>query len=299
MTQNFAFRRFVVAVWLSALALPHAVADQSCQVVDGTIVCTTAQPDDPQASDQQRGLVVYSEVDSRNGATMGFGGQGYVDGASELLATVRERSGAEASRKVHMRFLEREGDADRRLMVIESPNDEEGVALLTISSPDGKDDQWTFNPDTKQVKRVRRNSTATPFLGLDITFEDLSLQNIDRYAYRFLRATQFRGHDAFVIERTPSYPHSGYSRLVTWVDQEHYYPLRTDYYAPNGELIKTLELFDYERYSDRFWRAGRMELVHHASGRQTTLIWQNYRFDLGLSAADFDINGLQRPRALR
>ncbi|HMU90343.1 MAG: outer membrane lipoprotein-sorting protein [Pseudomonadales bacterium] len=287
------------ALCCALLSLPVMAAERQCEVVEGTIVCQTQKDLTAGLDPTAKGLVVYSEMDNRNGATLGFGGRGYVDGVSELEATIRTADGSEHVRRVHMRFLERENSSDRRMMIMENPDDQKGMALLTISNPTGLDDQWLFDTTQKQVRRVSQNHIGTPFAGTDLNFEDLSLQNIDRYDYGFLGEEKLSGHDCYIVVRRPKYPYSSNGKLVTWVDKAHYYPVKIDYYDRHDTLVKTLTLFDYQQYDDRFWRAGRMELVNHLTAVRTTLQWSGYRFNVGLSEHDFDLNALQRPRTLR
>jgi hypothetical protein len=39
-----------------------------------------------------------------------------------------------------------------------------------------------------------------------------------------------------------------------------------------------------------------MLMVNHQTGKQTRLLWRDYRFDTGLTAADFSQNALLRVR---
>lgn len=284
---------------ISMMPLLATAAERHCEVIEGTIVCQTETDLASGLNPTAKGLVVYSEMDSRNGATLGFAGHGYVDGVADLEATIRTADGNEYIRRLHMRFLERNNETDRRLMIMESPDDQKGMALLTISNPAGLDDQWLFDSTIKQVRRINPNNVGSPFAGTDLNFEDLSLQNIERYDYGFLGEEKIAGRDCFIVVRHPKYPYSAHSKLVTWIDKEHYYPLKVDYYDHHDKLVKTLMLFDYQLYNNRFWRSGHMDLTNHLTAVHTRLKWSSYRFNIGLPAQDFDLNALQRPRTLR
>jgi outer membrane lipoprotein-sorting protein len=99
-----------------------------------------------------------------------------------------------------------------------------------------------------------------------------------------------------VIERKPVYKHSGYTRLITWLDTEMYRPLKIEFYDRKAALLKTLTYSNYKQYEGQFWRPDDMSVVNHQTNKSTDLHWKDYRFKTGLDARDFDRNSLKRAR---
>ncbi|MBL4583655.1 MAG: outer membrane lipoprotein-sorting protein [Pseudomonadales bacterium] len=283
---------------LSCLAFStQANEPRNCYVEAGEIICQTVTDPFSNLAPAAKAQVVYRELDERNGATMGFGGQGYVDGESTLIATITT-DGKTIKRQMKMRFLERDNDQDKRIIVIHNPKDTKGTALLTVSNQNGLDDQWIYSPTNKQVKRIARNNSATSFAGTEIFFEDLSLQSLNKYDFEYLRKETVSGREIHVIARFPKDQYSAYSKLVTWVDAQHYYPIKVVYYDKKKLLMKTLTASKYKKYNDKFWRAGSMSIVNHQNNNETRLDWSDYRFNIGLSEQSFSLNSLQRARNL-
>ena len=83
---------------------------------------------------------------------------------------------------------------------------------------------------------------------------------------------------------------------MTWTDKAHYRVQRVDFYDRKDAHLKTLTFHGYQQYLDKFWRADRMQMINHISGKSTELIWNNYRFATGLTDRDFTRNALQRTR---
>ena len=134
-------------------------------------------------------------------------------------------------------------------------------------------------------------------MGSEFSYEDTASQEVGKYTYQWVRDEVYEGQDCFVSERYPvDKKNSGYSRQITWMDKKEYRPLKIEYYDRKNTLLKTLIIKKYQKYKDRFWRAGEMYMVNHQSGKSTTLSWSNYRFDTGLSGNDFDKNSLKRAR---
>ncbi|MBN4069009.1 outer membrane lipoprotein-sorting protein [Beggiatoa alba] len=75
-----------------------------------------------------------------------------------------------------------------------------------------------------------------------------------------------------------------------------YQPLKTEFYDRKNSLLKTLTQHDYQQYSNQYWRADRFEMINHQTKKSTTLEWNNYQFQTGLSNRDFNQNSLKRAR---
>lgn len=239
---------------------------------------------DPEA----RGLSIAVEADRRD---TGFG-----DLTAELVMILRNRHGQESRRDVRIRTLEVEGDGDKSLSIFDRPRDVEGTAFLSFSHATGNDDQWLYLPALKRVKRISTSNKSGPFMGSEFSYEDISSQEVEEYTYRWLRDEQLDGADTYVVEQIPVDRNSGYSRLVTWVDKAEFRPLKVEFYDRRDSLLKTLTYSGYNQYLGQYWRADRMSMENHQTGKSTVLEWTGYQFRTGLTDRDFDQNSLKRAR---
>ncbi len=239
-------------------------------------------------SAEEKGRAIAVEADRRD--------RGWGDQRAELEMVLRDRQGQESRRRLRVRTLEVPGDGDKLLILFDQPRDVKGTAFLSHTHATRPDDQWLYLPALKRVKRISSANKSGPFMGSEFAYEDLTSQEVEKYRYRWLRDEALDGRPAFVLERRPSYPSSGYTRQVAWIDQRSYQPLKVEYYDRKGALLKTLRVYGYRRYRERFWRPARMEMVNHQSGKSTTLLWSDYRFATGLEARDFDRSALRRAR---
>jgi outer membrane lipoprotein-sorting protein len=99
-----------------------------------------------------------------------------------------------------------------------------------------------------------------------------------------------------VLEQHPLYEKSGYTRQVVWYDKEQYRRQRIDFYDRKGALMKTLKFSDYRLYEDKFWRAHKMVMENHQTGKSTQLLFDSYAFRTGLTDGDFSRSRLGRMR---
>ena len=234
------------------------------------------------------GLTIAIEMDKRN--------SGWVDQTSDLLMLLRNQLGQESKRTLRIRVKEVQNNGDKSLSVFDSPKDIKGTAFLSYTHALTPDDQWLYLPALKRVKRISSANKSGPFAGSEFAYEDLTSQEVEKYTYKWIRDETLDGNETLVIERYPAYKHSGYTRQVVWVDKNMYQPLKIDYYDRKDAKLKTLSYSDYQLYLGQHWRARKMDMVNHLTGKETTLIWQNYHFNNNFTDRDFDRNALKLAR---
>jgi uncharacterized protein len=262
-----AFALFVCALSIAhVFGPPHVQAQQA-----GTA--------DPTAS----GLTIAREADRRD--------SGWRSSVVEVRMTLTNAHGQTSERRMRSAMLEVGDDGDRTLVVFDEPADVKGSAVLTYSHASADDDQWLYLPAVRRVKRIASSNKAGPFMGSEFAFEDLASQEVERYTYRLVGEDTLGGLPAFVVERDPIDPKSGYTRQRVWYDQQHYRPLRIDYYDRKDALLKTLTYERYQAYGT-FWRARAQVMVNHQSGKRTRVEFGEFRLNAGLAPTEFEVAGL-------
>jgi outer membrane lipoprotein-sorting protein len=237
---------------------------------------------------EEKGLAIANEADQRDS---GFG-----DFTNDVKMILKNKQGQESVREIRSQTLEVANDGDKSLTIFDEPRDVQGTALLSFTHKEGPDDQWLYLPALKRVKRIASDNKSGPFMGSEFAYEDITSQEVDKYTYKYLRDDKLDGMDVFVLERYPKDKNSGYTRQVMWMDKEHYKERKIEFYDRKNTLLKTLVFSDYQLHNDKFWRAHKMDMVNHQTGKSTELLQSNYKFGVGLSDRDFDQNSLKRAR---
>lgn len=237
---------------------------------------------------EENGLQIAVEVDTRD--------TGFNDSVTELKMVLRNKQGEESTRQMKNKTLEVDSDGDKSLVIFDEPRDVKGTAFLSFTHKSGPDDQWLYLPALKRVKRIASNNKSGPFMGSEFAYEDISSQEVEKYTYKYIKDDVHEGVECFVIERYPVDKKSGYSRQVVWYDKSYYRPMKVVFYDRKDALLKTLDYLDYKQYLDKYWRAHKMSMVNHQTGKSTDLLFEEYQFAGGLTDRDFDKNSLKRAR---
>ena len=236
---------------------------------------------------EQQGLAVAREAKLRD--------LGFSDSRADLTMLLYTSDGSEVRRTMRQRVLEVADDGDKNILVFDRPRDLKGTAILTFTRRVGPDDQWLYLPALDRVKRISSADKSGPFMGSEFAYEDLGSQEVEKFNYRYLGEDTL-SEPCHKVERIPVDPRSGYTRQIAWYDQSNYRLQRIDYYDRKNALLKTMELGDYQRYLDKYWRPDWMRMQNHQTGKRTVLQFSNVRFRTGLSARDFTREALARSR---
>ena len=224
--------------------------------------------------------------------------RGFSDSVVDLKMVLRNAHGQETTRTLALKTLEipDESVGDKSLIVFFTPADIYGTALLSHAKILDPDDQWLYLPALKRVKRISSVNKSGPFVGSEFAFEDFTSLELNKYSYKYIGEEPCGELVCDVIERTPLYKNSGYTRQVARIDQGVFQIRRVDFYDRRGALLKTLLLEDYREYDGGIWRAHTLAMKNHLTGKSTDLIYSDYAFKTGLKDNDFQKGALRRVR---
>ena len=237
---------------------------------------------------EEKGLKIAREARDR--------GKGFGNFTARQTMVLRNKQGQESRRQIRVKVLEVADDGDKSLFVFDQPRDIKGTAFLVHAHKEKADDQWLYLPALKRVKRISSSNRSGSFMGSEFAYEDMSVQEVERFSYKYLRDEPCGDATCTVSERFPLDKKSGYRRQLVWQDKDELRVRKVEYYDRKNAHLKTLTLAQYKKYLDRFWQAGEMTMVNHLTGKSTVLTWADYDFRTKLNERDFSRTGLKRVR---
>ncbi|MFM8356409.1 MAG: outer membrane lipoprotein-sorting protein [Gammaproteobacteria bacterium] len=272
------------ALSLLALGSAHAVASLDVAAALKALETTLAA-----GTPAEQGRAIFEAKDRID--------SGYGDLEVELEMILRDRAGSESRRALSISQIEIGDTGERLKVVFTTPVQIRGTALLSYSYADRPDDQWLYLPAVKRVKRIASQNKSGPFLSSEFAFEDMMLQELDKFSYALLGTEACGGQPCWRVERRPHDAFSGYSRQEVLLDAATLRVLGIDYFDRAGRPLKVLRVTDYQLLGERFWKATVMAMQNLQTGKSTELRWRDYRLASGLSAErDFTTNSLVRAR---
>jgi hypothetical protein len=230
-------------------------------------------------TDKEHGLHLMEQAEARD--------KGFSDYLVEGSMTVKSPSGSTAFRRFTMRTLEMQTDGDKRLTTFVEPRDLTGLTSLIHSHVSTSDDQWIYLPSMRRTKRLAARDKTGSFAGSEFSFEDIATFEIEKYTYRYVGEDTVDGNKCSLVEMLPTYEYSGYSKLIECLDLTIYQPRRIQYFDLVGRPYKELAFFDYKQFINHYWRPMRVSMHNIQSNAVSSVEWSQYRFQTGLTEADF------------
>ena len=187
---------------------------------------------------------------------------------------------------------DRIGD-DKQIMWFLQPADVKGSSFLRISYEDRDDDMWLYLPAFGKVRRIASHAKKGNFMGTDFTFEDLGDRKLKDYTYKLIKEESIDNKPCWVIESTPKKGvNTDYSKILSWVWKDDYFPLKEEFYDEKGTLkkVKTAELMKIKTY----WVPKRMTMDDFKAKHKTDMIFEKIEVDTNLDPKIFDSNNMTR-----
>ncbi len=221
---------------------------------------------------------------------------GFRDSQVTMKMTLINAAGLESQRKMVMLVREFQGEGDKTLITFKFPRDIKGTGLLTYEHLDTADDQWLYLPALKRVKRIASANKTGSFVGSEFSYEDISSHQPEKYTYRYLREDLDNGIPVWVIDQYPKDLKSGYTKIITWVDQSNYQTVKQEYFDRRGVLFKVEHDSGHTQELGKFWRPNRITMDNVNTKKKTILEFHEWVFQQGLDDAVFTTRALERQR---
>ena len=182
------------------------------------------------------------------------------------------------------------GVDNRRVIRFRSPSDVRNTSTLVLENTGKSDEIWVYLPGLKKVRRLASNNTKSSFVGTDLSYGDLVGYRTADWSHKLLRKEEVQGKQCHVVESTPRNAgigaDSGYSKRINWIAVDNHVALRTEFYDPNGVLLKTAENTDLKQVDPKLgkWQAMLVSVKNHQTGHKTLI--QLTRFDVKANVPD-------------
>lgn len=220
-------------------------------------------------------------------------------GVIEFSVEAIDRSGAVTLSRAEIRWTKDDDELARILLRVSEPSKTAGTALLILDRASDQPEFFLRLPEISRVRRIRSKRLRGPVLGTDFSFEDLQRMRepLDRTDLELIGISEVDGHSAWLLETIPGeHDASGYTRVLTYIDQQHCVPVQVDLFERDDRLRKRLRAS-----RDEIRRVGTANLPHvfimEDLRRETRTIIRIERFDSTphLPLEQFTKRALQEP----
>jgi len=145
-----------------------------------------------------------------------------------------------------------------------------GIKLMVIHPPDTGLNGYRLFGDGVQ-KNLAGDETMIPFANSDFWIADLGLEFFHWPEQKILKRELRRSRACTVLESTnPSPSTNGYSRVVSWIDNETLGIVHAEAYDAKGKLFKEFDPKSFKKVNGQ-WEPQEMEIRNDQTGSRTRL----------------------------
>jgi outer membrane lipoprotein-sorting protein len=130
------------------------------------------------------------------------------------------------------------------------PAREQGTKMLKLS-----DQLWIYSPSSDRTILIAGHMLRQSVMGSDMSYEDLMEDKklTDHYNAEVSGSEKIDDRICWVLKLTAFDPVVAYQEKKIWVDQQRDIPLREEYYAKSGTLLKKTELSNIQNINGRWF----------------------------------------------
>ena len=131
-----------------------------------------------------------------------------------------------------------------------SPAREQGTKMLKLENS-----LWIYSPSTDRVIQISGHMLRQSVMGSDLSYEDMmdDRKLTEIYSVKLAGDEVVDGRNTYILELTASVSDVAYYSRKMWIDAERYVPLREEFYAKSGQLLKRTTLSDVKQIDGRWF----------------------------------------------
>ncbi len=217
------------------------------------------------------------------------------DGVVDVEMTIVNSKGKKRSREFTMLRLDlEEGGRQKYYTYFKKPHDVSRLTFMVHKLPEANDNRWIYIPSIDLIKRISADDKNSSFVGSDFTYEDVSGRHWSEDSHTLLKEEMLGDRNVYVIESVPLEKYKGFSKKISYIDKEHYLPLKEEYYDKKGNLTRvyTAEKID-EIEGIKTATLRKMENVK--KNQHTMVEFTNIDYNIGATEKIFTERFLKNP----
>ena len=177
------------------------------------------------------------------------------------------------------------------LVEVVKPAETQGVKLLIRTKAGQKKEQWLYLPDFKKTKRISDKQKSGNFLGSEFAFTDLAPFYLEDYECVEPIVSNGSLNQVRLIPRdkeaAAAYLEASYDSALRRVTQ-------VDFFAQNGQVLKTARFLDYREIAPGKFRPFLVTMHNAQNQHESRLTLTALNVNAQLTEQDFSLQALSR-----
>lgn len=174
------------------------------------------------------------------------------------------------------------------------PQDVSRMSFMVHKIPLETDQRWLYIPSVDLVKRIAADDKTSSFVGSDFTYEDVSGRHWSEDNHTMLSDTTLADRPVHVIQSIPKSEYPGFARKISFIDKEHFIPIREEYYNAKSELERIFTAEKVVKVEDIYTATVR-KMENVKKKQSTTVEFNSIDYNVGMTEQIFTERYLKNP----
>lgn len=165
-----------------------------------------------------------------------------------------------------------------------SPAREKGTRMLKLN-----DQLWMFSPSADRIIQISGHMLRQSVMGSDLSYEDMmdDRKLTDVYNAAVIGPDNVDGRSCWVLDLRAKTEDVSYFMIKMWIDQERNIPIREEWYAKAGKLLKQTALSDVKKIEGRWFPTRIIYKDMLRTGAGTEFVINDIQFDATIPESVF------------
>lgn len=165
-----------------------------------------------------------------------------------------------------------------------SPARDKGTKMLKLV-----DQLWLFSPSADRIIQISGHMLRQSVMGSDLSYEDMmdDRKLTDIYDAAVIGPDNIDGRTCWVLELRAKTDDVAYFMRKMWIDQERNIPMKEEWYAKAGKLLKQTTLSEVKKIDGRWFPTKMIYKDMLKTGAGTEFIINDIQFDTTIPESVF------------
>jgi uncharacterized protein len=190
--------------------------------------------------------------------------------------TITDSKGNTRIRKSSMASMSQPDGTEKRIIRFISPAEVSGTGILIFDYPEKSDDMWIYLPALRKTRRIVSREKSKSFMGSEFSNANMTAPGLEDFKYTVIGQEEFQGKNCFMVESTPVSTdledEYGYSKSVSWVDENSYLVYQIRYFDFDGEHFKTISNEVFKELEKGKYMVTRMKALNNENNRRSEMV---------------------------
>jgi hypothetical protein len=216
--------------------------------------------------------------------------------SSTIYLSITEKNGSVRNRIIAMNAKSFPDGSEKRMIRFLEPADVRGTSLLIVDNKNSQDEMWIHLPALKKTRRLVTSEKSKSFMSSEFSNSDMTSPALADFNNKHFSGSG--ENKQWIIESIPVSTEKadeyGYTKKISWLDQETFRVKKMEFYNFNNQLFKVIDIRGIKTVGNDKYIVSDMKVSNPVNGRSSEIKISNIVTNVTIPDEEFSVQGLER-----